>query len=135
MASVDWASRNVHRQPNEGVGEDSAVTFHHGLQLVLLVTGAAVMADGERTVADLVARTARPSVLGWLITMVVLGAVVGSLVGAVGQMVSDPKVAEMLEALAGGAGSIEDIFLRTELLFASAAVTAAALAVLGRLSA
>ena len=87
------------------------------------------------SVADLVARTARPSVLGWLITMVVLGAVVGSLVGAVGQMVSDPKVAEMLEALAGGAGSIEDIFLRTELLFASAAVTAAALAVLGRLSA
>ncbi len=86
------------------------------------------------SVAGLLARTLRPTILGWSTAVVVLGSVVGSLVGAVGDMVADPKVRDMLEMLAGSAGSIEDIFVRTELLFAGAAVAAAGLAALGRLS-
>ncbi len=70
-------------------------------------------------------RINRPSVIGWTVLAAVLAAVLGNLVGAVGDLTTNPTVRQMLESLGGSAGTLEDIFFTTELRFAAAAATAA----------
>ncbi len=83
----------------------------------------------------LVARLATGTVVGWVIGLVAGGVVVGSLLGAVGSLVDNPQMQQVLERLGGSAGTVEDIFLATETKFVAAAVTAAGVALVLRLAA
>lgn len=87
-----------------------------------------------RSPAALVGRLTRGSVLGWLVGVAVVAAVVGSLLASVTEMAADPAVRAMLERVGGAAGSIEDIFVSTELRFIAGAVTAAGVALVLRLA-
>lgn len=82
----------------------------------------------------LVWRGGRATVLGWTIAGVVLGAVVGSLMSSVGDMLTDPAIVDMLKRLGGSAGSLMDIYFSTELRMAAGAAAAAGVALALRLS-
>jgi ABC-2 type transport system permease protein len=81
----------------------------------------------------LVTRLARGTILGWTVGMVLGGVVVGSLLGSVAEMVSDPGIQELLENLGGSTGTVEDVYVATEIHFVSAAVAAAGIALVLRL--
>ena len=81
----------------------------------------------------LVTRLARGTIIGWTIGMVLGGLVVGSLIGSVSSMVDDPAIRDVLEKLGGSAGTIEDIFVATEIHFVAVAVAAAGIALMLRL--
>jgi signal transduction histidine kinase len=87
MATVNWASRKVVVRPTELEDAASVVTFHQGLQLVLLVTGAAMLAGSS------VMNRLTPSTLilglGSLLSALVLRLLVGQgAMRAAGYMVS-----------------------------------------------
>lgn len=79
-------------------------------------------------------RLDRPTVIGWSIAGAVLGAVVGALVPSVQKMLTDPSVAQMLRRLGGGAGSLQQIYVATELRFVAAGCAAAGVALALRLA-
>ena len=81
----------------------------------------------------LVTRLARGTILGWTLGLTAGGVVVGSLLGSVADLADDPVVSDFLEQLGGSAGTVEDIFVSTELGFISAAVAAAGVALALRL--
>lgn len=83
----------------------------------------------------LVSRLAVGTVIGWVVGLVVGGVVIGSLLSAVSALVDNPQIQQFLEALAGTAGTVEDIFLATETRFIAAAVAAAGIALVLRLGA
>ncbi|MGL4743140.1 MAG: ABC transporter permease [Dermatophilaceae bacterium] len=83
----------------------------------------------------LVTRLSRGTVIGWVVGVLLGGVVVGSLLGSVGDLASDPAVTEILERLGGSAGTVEDIYLATEVRFVAAAVAGAGVAVVLRLAA
>ncbi|HWO51152.1 MAG TPA: polyketide antibiotic transporter [Ornithinibacter sp.] len=82
---------------------------------------------------SLVTRLARGTIIGWTIGMVLGGVVVGSLLGSVGEMVSDPGIQDLLEKLGGTTGSVEDVYVATEIRFVAVAVAAAGIALVLRL--
>lgn len=81
----------------------------------------------------LVVRQARGTVVGWTVGLVVGGVVVGGLLGSVADLADDPAVRSVLEALAGSTGSVEDVYVATELRFVAVAVAAAGVALVLRL--
>ncbi|MBM6401087.1 ABC transporter permease [Phycicoccus sonneratiae] len=82
---------------------------------------------------SLVVRQARGTIVGWGVGMVLGGVLVGSLLGAVGQMASDPGIRDVLESLGGTIGTLEDVYVATEIHFVAAAVAAAGIALVLRL--
>ena len=82
---------------------------------------------------SLVTRLARGTIIGWTIGMVLGGVVVGSLLGSVAEMVSDPGIQDLLEKLGGTTGSVEDVYVATEIRFVAVAVAAAGIALVLRL--
>lgn len=85
------------------------------------------------TVLGLAWRLQRGALLGWTIGYAVLGLVIGSLAGSVGQIAADPKTAEMLRKMSGGQGSTTDVFFGTELRFAALGAAAYGIAAALRL--
>ena len=57
----------------------------------------------------------------------------GSLLGSVADMADDPGIQDLLEKLGGSAGTVEDIYVATEIHFVAAAVAAAGIALVLRL--
>ncbi len=82
---------------------------------------------------SLVTRLARGTIIGWSVGMLVGGVVVGSLLGSVAEMVADPGIRDLLEKLGGTTGTVENIYVATELHFVAAAVAAAGIALVLRL--
>ncbi|WP_427816079.1 hypothetical protein [Janibacter sp. G1551] len=64
-------------------------------------------------------RLQRGAMLGWTIIFAVLGVVVGSLSSSVSDMMDNPAIRDMLEALGGDEGTLMDIFLATEIGFSA----------------
>ena len=83
----------------------------------------------------LVARLATGTLVGWTIGLVAGGVVIGSLLGSIGSLADEPQVRQILEALGGSAGSVEDIYLATETVVVAAAVSAAGIGLVLRLAA
>ncbi|MFL6154143.1 MAG: ABC transporter permease [Ornithinibacter sp.] len=81
----------------------------------------------------LVTRLARGTIIGWTVGMILGGLVVGSLIGSVSDMVDDPAIRDLLVKLGGTAGSIEDVFVATEIHFVAVAVAAVGIALVLRL--
>lgn len=81
----------------------------------------------------LVTRLARGTIIGWSVGMVLGGLVIGSLIGSVSDMVDDPAIRDLLEKLGGRTGSVEDVYLATEIRFVAVAVAAAGIALVLRL--
>jgi polyether ionophore transport system permease protein len=82
---------------------------------------------------SLVTRLARGTIIGWVVGIVLGGVVVGSLLGSVADMVADPGIRDLLEKLGGTSGTIENVYLATELHFVAVAVAAAGIALMLRL--
>jgi ABC-2 type transport system permease protein len=82
---------------------------------------------------SLVTRLARGTIIGWAVGMVFGGVVVGSLLGSVAEMVSDPGIQDLLEKLGGTTGTVENVYLATEIHFVAVAVAAAGVALMLRL--
>lgn len=86
---------------------------------------------GGRTLSGplgLVTRLARGSIIGWTVGMVLGGVVVGSLLGSVADLADDPMIQDLLRRLGGSTGTVEDIYVATEVRFVAAAVSAAGVA-------
>ena len=81
----------------------------------------------------LVTRLARGTIVGWTIGLTLGGFVVGSLLGSVAEMTDDPAISQFLERLGGSAGTVEDIYISTELRFICVAVAAVGIALTLRL--
>ena len=81
----------------------------------------------------LIVRQARGTVVGWTMGMLLGGLVVGGLLGSVATLVDDPAVRELLHSLAGSAGTVEDVYVATEVRFVAVAVAAAGIALVLRL--
>ncbi|HET7823120.1 MAG TPA: polyketide antibiotic transporter, partial [Ornithinibacter sp.] len=82
---------------------------------------------------SLVTRLARGTIIGWAAGMVLLGLVVGSLLGSVTDMVADPAIQDLLEKLGGTTGTVENVYVATEVHFVAVAVAAAGIALVLRL--
>ena len=65
--------------------------------------------------------------------MVLGGVVVGSLLGSVADMVDDPSIHDLLEKLGGTTGTVENVYIATEIHFVAVAVAAAGIALVLRL--
>jgi ABC-2 type transport system permease protein len=85
-------------------------------------------------VVGLVIRLARGAVIGWVIGVLLGGVVIGALIGSIGDLTANSAVAEFLERLGGSSGTIEDIYLATEVRFVAAAVAGAGIAIMLRLT-
>jgi ABC-2 type transport system permease protein len=81
----------------------------------------------------LVTRLARGTILGWVIGLTLGGILVGSLLASIADLSDDAVISEFLAQLGGSAGTVEDIFVSTELGFISAAVAAVGVALALRL--
>ena len=81
----------------------------------------------------LVARQSRGTAAGWTVGMLLGGVVVGGLLGSVASLADDPAVRELLDRLAGSAGTVEDVYVATEVRFVAVAVAAAGIALVLRL--
>lgn len=81
----------------------------------------------------LVTRLARGTVIGWTVGITIGGVVVGSLLASVADLADDAVIMEFLARLGGSAGTVEDIFVATELRFVAAAVAAVGIALTLRL--
>lgn len=86
-----------------------------------------------RTVEALTSRLARGTIIGWVVTALLLGSVVGSIAGNVQSLMDSPQTAEMLRKLGGGTGTIVDIFFSAELHIAAVAVAAMGISLVTRL--
>ena len=75
---------------------------------------------------------ARGTILGW--AAAVLGLVIASLLGSVADMVADPEIQDLLEKLGGTTtGTVENVYVATEVHFVAVAVAAAGIALVLRL--
>lgn|GEM_PF-4837657 len=74
----------------------------------------------------LVTRLARGTIIGWSIGITVGSVAIGSLLGSVADLADDEVIQEFLRKLGGSAGTIEDIFVATEVRFVAVAVAVAA---------
>ena len=81
----------------------------------------------------LVTRLARGTIIGWSIGITLGAVAIGSLLGSVADLADDEVIQEFLRKLGGSAGTIEDIFVATEVRFVAVAVAAAGVALLLRL--
>ena len=81
----------------------------------------------------LVTKLARGTIVGWAVGVALAGVLVGSLLGSVADMVDDPTVRDLLEKLGGTTGTVENVYLATELHFVAVAVAAAGIALVLRL--
>ncbi len=82
---------------------------------------------------SLVTRLARGTFICWTVGMVVGGVVLWSLLGSIADLAADPGIRDILEKLGGSAGTLEDIYVATEIRFVTAAVAAAGVALVLRL--
>ena len=82
---------------------------------------------------SLVTKLARGTIIGWAVGVALGGVVVGSLLGSVADMVDDPAIKDLLEKLGGSTGTVEDVYLATEIHFVAVAVAAAGIALVLRL--
>lgn len=89
--------------------------------------------SGMRTVEALTTRLARGTIIGWVVTGVLLGSAVGSIAGNVQSLMDSPQTADMLRKLGGGTGTIVDIFFSAELHIAAVAVAAMGISLVTRL--
>ena len=93
---------------------------------VLYATVGEALGRGHRVLLDLYCGTGSIGIT--------LGAVaIGSLLGSVADLADDEVIQEFLHQLGGSAGTIEDIFVATEVRFVAVAVAAAGVALLLRL--
>ncbi|GGL29484.1 polyketide antibiotic transporter [Phycicoccus endophyticus] len=83
----------------------------------------------------LVSRLATGTLLGWVVGLAAGGVVLGSLLGAVGDLSSSPQMQRFLEALGGSAGTLEEVYLATESRFVAVAIAAGGIALVLRLGA
>ena len=81
----------------------------------------------------LVTRLARGTILGWVAGITLGGVVVGSLLGSVADLAADPAIADLLEKLGGSVGTLEEVYVATEIRFMTAAVAAGGVALVLRL--
>ena len=81
----------------------------------------------------LVTRLARGTIIGWSIGITLGAVAIGSLLGSVADLADDEVIQEFLRQLGGSAGTIEDIFVATEVRFVAVSVAAAGVALLLRL--
>lgn len=81
----------------------------------------------------LTTRLARGTIIGWSVGMVFAGLVVGSLLGSVSDMVDDPAIKDLLDKLGGSTGTVENVYIATEIHFVAVAVAAAGIALVLRL--
>jgi ABC-2 type transport system permease protein len=89
-----------------------------------------------RSVGGLTARLARGTLVGWSVSVVVLGSVVGSIATSVQSLDSSGSTRELLQKLAGATGqdsSMADAFFATELHIAAYAVAAMGISLVTRL--
>jgi len=85
------------------------------------------------SVEGLTTRLARGTVIGWLVTAVVLGSVVGSIAGNVESLMDSPQTAELLRKLGRGIGSLTDTFYVAEIHIAAIAVAAMGISLVTRM--
>ncbi|PKW27302.1 ABC transporter permease [Phycicoccus duodecadis] len=118
-----------------GVAAGVAVLDRRDLGAGLLPTRVGPRRAGRRLRGplSLVVRLARGTVVGWGVGMVLGGALVGSLLGAVADMGSDPAVRDLLEKLGGATGAFEDVYVAAEIHVVAAAVAAMGVALVLRL--
>lgn len=77
-------------------------------------------------------RLSRGSMIGWTAGFVMFGVVLGSITGSVEAMLDDPKLADMMRAIGGNAGTLTDIFFAAELKEASVLAAGAGIAMMLR---
>ena len=81
----------------------------------------------------LVTKLARGTIIGWSVGLVLGGVVVGSLLGSVSDMINDPSIRDLLAKLGGTTGTVENLYLATEIHFLAVAVAAVGIALVLRL--
>ena len=81
----------------------------------------------------LVTRLARGTIIGWSIGITLGAVAIGSLLGSIADLADDEVIQGFLHQLGGSVGTIEDIFVATEVRFVAVAVAAAGVALLLRL--
>jgi ABC-2 type transport system permease protein len=105
-----------------------------GSGLLALRPGNARAGAGLGSALGLTSRLARGTVIGWTVGLVVGGSLIASLLPAVSELTKNPAVKSMLESLGSSTGSLENLFVATELSIISIAVAAAGLALALRLA-
>lgn len=103
-----------------------------GAGLIATRPGPAHAAAWLGTPLGLAWRQQRGLLLGWLVGMMALGVVFGSLVSSVADFLS-PQMLDFFEKL-GGVGALEDVFLSAELGILAIAISGYAIATLHRMS-
>jgi ABC-2 type transport system permease protein len=81
----------------------------------------------------LVTRLARGTIIGWSIGITLGAVAIGSLLGSVADLADDEVIQDFLRQLGGAAGTVEDIFVATEVRFVAVAVAASGVALVLRL--
>lgn len=104
-----------------------------GAGLLPVRVGPRRAAPALRGPLSLVVRLARGTVIGWGVGMVLGGVLIGSLLGAVADMGSDPAVRDLLEKLGGATGAFEDVYVAAEVHVVAAAVAGMGVALVLRL--
>ena len=102
----------------------------------LLASRPGASRSSMRTVGALTTRLARGTLVGWGVSAVVIGSVVGSIAANVESLGSSDTTLELLRALSGATGgqvSLVDVFFTTELHVIAIAVAAMGISVVTRL--
>ena len=84
------------------------------------------------SIGSLTARLARGTVIGWVVTALLLGTVLGSIAGNVESMLDSPETADLLRKLGRGTGSLVDAFFAAELHIVAVAVAALGISLVTR---
>jgi ABC-2 type transport system permease protein len=88
-----------------------------GAGLLPVRPGPAGGAPSLRSPWALAWRLQRAGLAGWAVAYAVLGAVLGGVAGSVAELASGPQMQDLLRRLGGGAGSLTDTFVSTEVQF------------------
>jgi ABC-2 type transport system permease protein len=88
-----------------------------GAGLLPVRPGPAGAAASLRSPWALAWRLQRVGLAGWAVAYAVLGVVLGGVAGSVADLASGPQMQDLLQRLGGGAGSLTDTFVSTEVQF------------------
>lgn len=118
-----------------GVGAGVAVLDRRdlGAGLIRARSGPSRAAALLSSPLGLVTRLARGTVIGWTVGITLGAVAIGSLLGSVTDLADDEVIQDFLRRLGGSAGTVEDIFVATEVRFVAVAVTASGVALMLRL--
>ncbi|HEX2704903.1 MAG TPA: hypothetical protein VHM65_04030, partial [Candidatus Lustribacter sp.] len=92
-----------------------------GSGLLATRVGPGRAAAALRSPAGLAWRLQRGSLIGWTVGYALLGLVLGAISQSITSMLDNPDIVEMLRAMGGNAGTLVDLFVRTELVIAAIA--------------